>query len=299
MLQVIGDFNNLPQELLDSVKVLGDNEQFVYELLGGVKEEDGNTYFGASLTIPGRDRIFYKNKFYDIGVVSSVTPEGKLDRCEGYVLNGGGANGLVTPRFALSGANPKHKEWHFFFALCNYNASNKNASPATPKMFKEIDFSAEAKKNVAGRSLLKQALDNYELMSLEDMRMFVRSQNLDGEAQPDVIRDSVSGFAIRDPRTFLTLRKDAKVSTKALAKQALELGVWRWDAQTLQVKDGKTDTVIATVNRQEGKDNLDMIADWLNTSKNGQKIKEALEKRVKAAARGLLIEANKADEDDE
>jgi len=282
-MEKIGKFNDLSEGLKSKLPVLEPGQVVTYEWL--IFDKDHLTdrpLYGAARSLRGRDRIKDGKNFIDIGLPKIVEGD-KVKKCQKFVVDGGGANGSVGARFDLHGDSIEEMQWHQFFSICNYNTSNPNADVNTTKLIRLVDPGAEAKERTKKRSVLRDALVLHEDMKAEDIRMVAASLNWDSADDIQVLRDKIGDYAMKSPAEFIERISNAETKNKAELRLAFDKGVIAYDPAKHQVKWGESGTVIASLDRVEGKDYLETLNEYLATSKNGGTIVTAIRKKVSAA----------------
>ena len=277
-------FNAISEKLRKELPTLAPGESATFELLRFEKDHlTGRRLYGGAITLPGRDRVRDGNEVVEIGVVERTTPTlaGVKVRCRKKVLDGGGENGSVPARFTLYGDNLEDVEWYQFFSLCNYNASNKNAAESTIKLIKEVDFKAEAMEKTKKRTALTTALMQFDQLDASDVRMIASSLNMDSLGELDPIREAVGDWVMQNPAEFIKRNGDDETKTLARIRTGAELGFLQYDQASHLVKDG-TGTLLATLDRVEGKTWVEQFSDFVRTNKNGREAMTVVNKKLDA-----------------
>lgn len=277
-------FNAISEKLRKELPTLAPGETATYELLRFEKDHlTGRRLYGGAITLPGRDRIRDGNEVVEIGVVEKTTAllNGVKVRCRKKVLDGGGENGSVPARFTLNGDNLEDVEWYQFFSLCNYNASNPNASESTIKLIKKIDFEAEAQKDLKELDDLTNALMQFSQLEASDIRMIASSLNMDSLGVLGPIKASVAKWVQQNPKEFIKRNGDEATKMLARIRTGAELGFLQYDQASHLVKDS-TGTTLVTLDRVEGKNWVEQFNDYVRTNKNGRDAMTVVNKKLDA-----------------
>jgi hypothetical protein len=288
----IGNFNKLPKEMREKLPVLREGESATYELLvADIDLQTGRPLYGGSISLPGRDVISDgKGNAISIGIPRKIEGN-RVVKCEKFIRNGGGPNGMVPGRFELSGDNLEHIQWHQFFSICNFNESNPSRNKATKPLIKLVDHEAEAKVKTKKRTALLDALTVHQAMSADDIRVFAAARNWNSLDDIRILTDKVGEYAQNSPIEFLKEWKDPDTKKISELRMAMDLAIIGYDPVSHQYKwpDG---TVLATLARSEGKTPVELLHDALKNTKDGSAVMQNIRKKVNGANRQALIKKN-------
>jgi hypothetical protein len=281
-MEQIGKFNNLSKELRDKLPVLEDGQIVTYELLEfDVDHITKRKLFGGSKTLPGRDRIRDGKNIIDVGVPRLVEGD-VVKKCEKFKL----ANlegQIVGGRFDLNGSNVEHVLWHQFFSICNFNESNPNASSDVKKRIRVIDPEVEAGELNRTRTILLDALKKVDLMDNQEVEMFAASRNWDIDLAPKALKEKVGQYAIQNPVEFMKIMKDETTKDLADLGLAYKYGILHYDPAKHQAIWADNKQVLATLDRIEGKEHIEILNDHLSSLKNGSEVRSTIRKKIQAA----------------
>lgn len=305
-MKVVKDFNNISEEL--KPKPLNRDEVATYRLLIGRpdpsrRDDKGNVVisYGKSVRIPTKDRIwdpFWKDakgskvgRFVDIGVVQDFTGDNVTKTVPFYATNGGDFinDGLIR----LSGNNNRDAEIYEFFEISNYNNSFPYRSSDVEPLFERLDLEAENQKAIKIVHKKADALNMATTMTLTEMREFSAQMNWNEIAEESIIRNQVLQFAESSPAKFLELINDPNFAIKSAVKRALTQDIIRYDPAQHRVVWGKTEQTIATLDRIDGKNHVELFADWLLNAKNGHSVRTKLESMLRGKTREAMAASSK------
>lgn len=271
-LKIVGSFNKLSKEMMEAYPPLEPGKTAVFKLLGGVHDAStGETHFGGYKTLPGRDRIrdIGSGAIVEIGVPME-TKGNEVLRCKKKVFNGGGAGGLVTSKFTLSGNSIEDQEFYQFFIMSNYNASNPNRDQSIEPLFEVIDLGKELQARSSKRSKLLEALKKAENMHDGEAQMLVAAMNQNPNQDMAIIRDIVSTYAQNNPEEFLSRYGDPLMQKLAAVKQAEAAGVIKFDPLKFGYIWGQSGEFIAQLDNDGEKTPIQAFVDWMNTKATGE-----------------------------
>jgi hypothetical protein len=281
-LEKVGRFNDIPEEFIP--EPLKPGQIVVYQLLNGQKnplpvgdpDRKQDVYYGSVVTIPTRDRIKLNNELIDIGVVKEKK-DGEVTRVEKYFFPADKYGG----KFTITEGNIKDEMFYQFFELSNYNKSNPNRDKSVEALYERIDPLREAKEINKRGLALGEATQYVSNMTTGAIRKLSAALNMDSLGDPEVLRAELMRRAIENPTEFIRLIDDPETKMKALVKRGLEYGVIGFHPVEYKFTWANGST-IAKLDREEGKDELDAMADWLKTHVNGPKVAEKVEQLVQA-----------------
>lgn len=303
-MKVVKDFNNISEEL--KPRPLGRDEVVIYRMLTGRpdpsrKDDKGNVIisYGKSVRIPTKDRIwdpYWKDssgkkigRFVDIGVVQEFTGDNVTKTVPFYATNGGDFinDGLIR----LSGSNNRDAEIYEFFEISNYNKSFPYRSEDVEPIFERLDLEAENQRAIKVISKKADALTLAINMTLTEMREFCAQMNWNEIAEESVIKTQLLQFAESNPAKFLELYNDPMFSNKSTVKRAITADIIRYDPAQHRIVWGNTEQTIAILDRIDGKNHVELFADWLHNHKNGHDVRMKLESMLRGRTRTAMREA--------
>lgn len=281
-LKKVGSFNDVPQELLDKVPILKTGKSVFWRHLNGQADaKTGHKFFGSKRTLPLRDTIKdpASGRFIEIGVPKAIK-DNKVEEVEKYIFgkNNGGAQ--LNEKFELIGGNIKDEELHVFLWLSNKNLSNPNRDPSVLAEFEWIDTDSIKKRAEKEDDEQFKAMDMARQLGAPDQRIVasILKQPVDSMDPADVAM-FVKQYAKANPKAFIALVGDSEQKLKGELAEALRLGVITYDqvGHRILSKDGKT---LATLTKDDSRDEIQLFADWISTSKDGAKVSGAIKKAV-------------------
>lgn len=302
-MKVVGKFNDVSAEI--KPKPLKRGEVAMYRLLNGRldyarRDENGKPVmtYGKSIRIPTLDRIWDpgKKEFVDIGVVHEFT-NNVVTRTKAFYATPGGDyinNGI----FQFSGDSNSDAEFYEFFEMSNFNKSFKHRDISVEPMFERVDTNKENEQRLNQVTSRTEALIAFSNMSVAELRDFAAQMNWDELAEPSVLKVQVGTFADSDPVNFLKILNDEQFALRALVKNALTKSVVGYDPVQHRIIWANTDQTIAKLDRVDGKNHVDIFAEWLATSSNGSAVKSSIEKKVRGVRKEEIAE-KVSDEDQE
>lgn len=296
-MKVVGKFNDVSPEIKPAPLKRG--EVAMYRLLNGKldyarRDESGKPVmtYGKSIRIPTLDRIFDpgKNEFVDIGVVQEFT-NNIVTRTKAYYATTGGDyinNGI----FQFSGDSNSDVEFYEFFEMSNLNKSFKHRDTSIEPVFERVDTDKENKEKLNKVTARTEALIAFSNMSVAELRDFSAQMNWDELSEPLVLKTQVGSFADSDPENFLKILNDDQFALRALVKSALTKSVIGYDPVQHRIIWANTDQTVAKLDRVDGKNHVDVFAEWLATSSNGSSVKSSIEKKVRGVRKEEIAEKN-------
>ena len=300
-MKVVGKYNNVS----DVVKPtpLEKGQKASYRLLNGRldyarKDDNGKPImtYGKAIRIPTSDRIWDPGlkAFVDIGVVQEFKND-IVTRTKAYYATPGGDyinNGI----FELSGSSNSDVEFYEFFEMSNFNKSFKYRDESIEPLYERIDEEAENKVRFKKLTQKTEALITCSQMSVEELRQFAAQMNWDERAEPSVLKLMVGEFAESDPAGFLKVLGDEHFSLRAVVKQATTKEIIGYDPVQHRIIWHGTDQTIAKLDRVDGKNYVDIFAEWLATAANGSSVKSAIEKKLRGSKKQDAQESEDGDD---
>lgn len=139
----------------------------------------------------------------------------------------------------------------------------------SPAMFVRIDELRESKTRLRDRETRSQALYVATKLTEDEIRSFAAGMNWEETQDLDILRDKVTNLADKDPDFFRKYLDDPKTEFKTTTKRAMDAGIISWipvENKFIWATNGVT---IALLERADGSDFLDRMADWFMSHKNG------------------------------
>lgn len=289
-MKVVGDFNNISEELKPPKLKKGD--VVYYQYLGGEPNPDKEqklrpVVYKQSVKIKTRDRIYdpYKKEFVDIGVVAKVDKDNKV-RCTNFAFRARANNGL----WGCTAGNAASEELYEFLELSNENESNPNRDPSVTPIFKRIDVKKEIKERTKKRTELENAIIIGSAMTAGEMREFAAAMAWNEAADIEVIEDQIKSFYHENPKEFLKMAAEPQTKDKALLKAAFTKGIVTYDVSTHKVLWGSSKVTVAVLERADGKNYLDLFHEWITKSQQGANVLASIKKQIKAEIREAVAE---------
>jgi len=282
MLQKVGSFNDLSQELIDSVPKLEGVQWF--QMLNGVSEIDMDTKekvlrFGKT-QLPTKDTIrdpFNKNKVVNIGVIKEVE-KGEVVSFKHYVAGQG--QSLFSGRFCLDSNSLDDVEFYYMFMLGNANGKNPNRDTTKPILFEPLYFEELSKEKSKTRSTRLRALNIVDGFTPTEKRDFASALNWGVEANLDILTEKIEEFADNNPDAFLKIWGDSSLKIKSLVGRAFKYQVLSHDKSNNTVSWVTLNQPIASFDKNSKEPIVNLFTNWLETHADGTKVKNSLTKQV-------------------
>jgi hypothetical protein len=285
-MKVIGDFNNISTQL--KPKKLKKGEVAIYRYLGGSVNTDPDETARKSMPIIWpevdvlwlKDRIYdpYKEDFVEIGI-PSVVEKNEVKRCQRFEFFAKANKG----DFYVNCDSIEGQELYEFLELSNKNESNPNRDEGVTPWFKRIDLLKEAKERTKARNILGDAILFEVNMSDKARREYAAAMGRDELADIAMITDQIKDDVFNNPDGFLKFVTDEKgLKERGVIKSALTKDIIRYDVTGHKILWVDTNTTIAALDRVEGKDYIETFYDWILTSKSGQNVFTAIQKKLNA-----------------
>lgn len=283
-----GNFNDISDELKAKLVPLNPGDWVDYQMLPHLKVTTTDPTNGKINSWYPHRQFWAKDSIWDegkkasvdIGVVASggVDPKtGIVNAVESYTFDRSPSGAL-----RLSGSNIQHRELHEFLQLSNIvenSALGEHRDKSVQAQFKLMDYKKERKANIQGRKVKAEALGYAELMDAKEIREFAAGMNWDVKLDIEALTDMVGEYAEKYPADFTEKAVDPLMKIKAVVKMALDSGKITYDPANYKIlwANGQT---LATLERRQGKTELDAFADWIQSSATGQKVLEQLRKKA-------------------
>lgn len=293
-MKVIGDFNKISNELKKTIPKLKQGQVVTFQMLNGVTNPEPDQaermktpMLYPKTQIPTNDRIFdpYLNDgtgdYVDIGVPKTYSKDtfGNL-LVEPKLFVPGLGHLIFGGKFELVGGKVDDDEMFEYLWICNSNGKNPNRDTSVKALFQPINVLEDSKATIQSNDVLFDAISLAKNMDVATATQIAASLNWSAMAEPTVLMAKIRDFATKFPDQFLKTANSPKTKTKALVKQALDNHVITFDMLTKQIR--MSDEVIATLTLKDSDDVLNVFADWLNTAKNGNEVKENIEGQLNA-----------------
>lgn len=297
MLRKVGSFNDLPESVIKSIAPLQVGQVAVYQLLNGTENplpkndqyRKADMIYPFSVRIPTRCQIRLDDgRYVDIGVVQDVKDE-DVTRTKLLVVRGNDNNGL----FHVTGGDSTTEQFYQYLELSQHNQNSPYRDKDLPALYKRVDELAEANDVLDRGSAIQKATTIVDAMNVGEIRQAAAARNWSSTDDPKVLKAKLMKLAIEDPEGFLKFAGDDTKQYKALVKRALELSLISYSPVENKF-NWSNGQALATLSRVDGKDELDGIADWINTHTNGPAVYEKLKKMVKNA-----VKVSKMDDEDD
>lgn len=293
-MRVVGEFNKLSKAIIDKIITLKPGEFADYQLASNlqltvedpVTEKKQKWYPHQQLY--AKATIWDEHKeggpgTVDIGVIEEVDPQTKLvTRCTAFEFERS-PSGVLR----LSGDRPKDVELDQFLQLDNRTENSvlgEHRDASVQILYRRVDQDKEALKRSDKRKMKTEAMRLAGLMNHEELKEFGASLNWDTRGKASELSDRVGEFAEDHYELFDDIIKNMdKMKVRAAIRFAIDDGKIKFDAvkyQFLWSHGG----LIASLTRQDKKNELEVFAEWLQTSQNGPNVLNQLRRPKKAAA---------------
>lgn len=300
MLRVVGNFNNISKELQDSIPTLKPGQRVYFRRLDGVHDPLKKVkFYGSAKGISCHEFIW--DPFANNGKGGTVEIGTLRDDAivDGKVRQGGwskyyigkSTSGMLGDKIEFVGGRVEDMEMFAFFWLSNYRADNPHRDKSVVAWYEYIDQQAEIKKSAKENDTLFNALFAARNMSADDIKMFAAAQNWNVKEVGDdpvsineAFRTKIQGYAKEHPKDFLQKVGDEGNRLKADIKIALDKGVISYDSLAHKILS-KTGATLATLEKNDSKNHIELFADWVETAGNGKKVIAGIRSQVAAILR--------------
>ena len=228
----------------------------VYKMLGLTKNSDGSFSGPFMNLVQSTDRIFIDGQYKDIAAIKSIDAEGSVILADIWFQRDDGWEIRLDPK------KIEQREIIEYMELCNYNESNPNRDQGVTPIFYLYDQVKEAKEKVdKDRLLTKAKMKAYEWSDAE-LKTFALSRGMNGDQDPEILRDIAASVAEADPAGFLGISIESE-DTKAIVEQARTAGIVKFDEGT---KDWCWNDTGASIFKITGQSRwaVKNFADWLD-----------------------------------
>lgn len=253
-----------------------------YRLLNGTVNKDPKAVKGKDdILYPSNTQIVLKSRFIDPGTKQPVTI-GKIKSFdEKQVTAWDVVNVLASNRglIVLHKGVVEEFEMYDVFELLNENASNPFRDQSAPKLFERIDENKTAQRIVDAGKQRAKMYRYVDLMDDQELRIVHAANGGNWEDSPSVAIANLYQLIDKDATKFEKMVDDKSTLVKAIIKRAMEANVITFNPMTNQFS-WTGGSVIATLDRKEGVDSLDLFAEWLDTSKTGEQVTFQMKKLI-------------------
>jgi hypothetical protein len=313
-MKVVGEYNNISPELRP--KKLEPGEVVHYRLLIGEVNHHPETkkerpiIFPESLTLKTRSRFWdpykktdfwkdgdKKGAFVEVVLIDEAKTQLKdaKPKAKKFAVRAQENNGF----FAFTGGDVEQEEIYEIIELSNENKSFKYRDTSIQPKFERVDYKAEAKLKLKKQDELTDALIYIKNLSEKDARELAAAMNWNENEEEEILFSSLKQLAIDKPGDLLKLVNNPDLKNKALLKYALTKDIIRYDATQHRIIWGSTQQTIAKLDRVDGQNPLDLFADWIKTSKNGNNILTSIKKQMNQQIKEANDDTESSNETDE
>lgn len=288
-MRVFGDFNNISDELKAKVKTLKPGEFARFKLLECVTINDPDTK-QKEIRYPHR-QMWAKDMIYDEAAGKPVEI--------GVVANGGydAREKLVTavvqfefnePKtgfMVLDGTKPVDRELYEFFQLTNKlkdGLLGEHRDSSVQEMFILVDNKKEAIKRNKLFDLKADAFTYIKNLDAQEVRDLAAALNWNYEGDLDELIGQIKSIADEDPVKFNRYIADPLLKKKAIIRRAMGSMI-TYDALNHSIK-WSSGAILANLERKPNQNEVDALAEWIDTVANGDKILTQLKKAKASTA---------------
>lgn len=140
----------------------------------------------------------------------------------------------------------------------------------TPAMFARVDELKESKTKLRVRENRGTALMVATRMNETEVRNFAAAMNWNELEDLDILKDKMTHIADTDPDFFRKFVDDPRQEYKATIKRAMDQNIIAFIPTEHKFIWATNGTTIAILERADGTNFLDQMADWVMAHKNGQ-----------------------------
>lgn len=221
-----------------------------------------------------------ENGVTEIAAVQSLMPNGDIRYQKFHVDGAETKEGM----FLLYGADILHQKIYPYLLMSPENASSPFCVGEEGKenaLYEIVDAKREAKINVNRVSALRTALTAIENMDDSDLILFNSALGGKTTDEPEEMIDRLNKLAMANPLDFIQKIDAQEMKVKALIRQALESNIIQYDTMQHRYLWIDSQETIATLDRVDGVDEVALFAEWLITSKDGEKIQKMIKQLIK------------------
>lgn len=288
-MRVFGDFNNISPELKEKVKQLKPGEFARFKLTESVTFSDPDTkqrftryphrQMWAKATIYDK----YAERIVDIGIVAPG----------GYDAKEKSVTAVITFEFdspetgimQLDGNRPMDRELYEFLQLDNRlkdGILEENRDISVQLAFVLMDSKKEAIQRNKIFDLKADAFTYIKNLDAQEARDLAAALNWNYDGDLDEVIAQIKAMADEDPAKFNKFIADPLLKKKAIIRRAIGTMIF-YDTVNHAFK-WSTGSVLATLERKPNQNEVDALAEWLDTVPNGDKILAQLKKAKASAA---------------
>lgn len=210
----------------------------------------------------------------EIAAIQSVNRDGSF-RIKKYSVDGSSSQGL----FVLYGDSVEDQMIFPFLMLSPENKTSPFYEP-TQELYEVIDEISEAKKSVNRVGVLHKCLTFISNLELDELKLYNTAFGGNVTDEKEVMMARLNELAISNAEDFYKKVDEPVLKIKAIIKQATDLNIVQYDPQQHRYLwvGGQT---IGTLDRVDGKEPIDLFAEWLDTSKDGEKLQRMIQLKIK------------------
>lgn len=296
-MRVIGEFNNISDELKKQIVPLKPGEYAHYQLTTFQTIPDIQP--GTMMRKYRHELIYAKDTIFDPFYKSpdashDAAPEGRaveigVPAPDGINLKEKQVTKVLTYEFRdpkggsiiLSGHNLADREMHEFLQLTNRLKDGilaEHRDSSIEAIFVMVNKPKEAKIKNAHFKAKAQALSYVEKMTVDEMREFAAARNWNYKADQVILSQEIYEYAEKNPVQFAEEATSGDLKRKAAIKIALEEGVITFDPNAYKMT-WKNGDILAQLERRADRNEIDAFNEWLLTSANGTQIFNQLRKK--------------------
>lgn len=212
----------------------------------------------------------------EVAAIHSINRDNSF-RIKKYSVDGSNNQGIFT----LYGDNVEDQKIFPYLMLSPENRYSPFYNTGEEALYEIIDEIGEAKKSVNRVGVLLKCLQAISHMELEELRLYNTAFGGSTYDAKEVMMNRLNELATKDPIDFFKVVDEPIIKIKALIKQATELNVIQYEAQQHKYLWVVSQETIATLDRIAGNEPIDLFAEWLHTSKDGEKIQKMILLKMK------------------
>jgi hypothetical protein len=289
-MKVIGDFNNLSQEMKAMMPKLKAGEVKSFIKVNGVINRDPEDKYRLKSPIlycteqvPTRERIrdWHTGEFVDVGV------PGKWNKTDGvlstrpFMPGMGEAHFKNTGIFSLSGDKVEDVELYEYLSICSFNEGNPHRDKSVEAIFKEINVAKDSAALIEDTDVLLDALQMAKGMSTAEAKAFGAAL-LWPTYDALTLKAKVLDYAKQRPALFIKLATDEHTKDKAELKAAIDSDILDFDPLTNSMKMGQTELAKLTI--REDSNFIEAFFEFLQGNPKGADILKSIRKQLKQKA---------------
>lgn len=216
------------------------------------------------------------NGVVEIAAVKSVNRDNTYV-IKDYHVDATGTNGL----WVMYGDIVEDQKLFPYLMLSPENRTSifHNSEISEP-LYEVVNAAADAKKSVNRVSILLKCLRAISEFDNDDLKLYNTAFGGNVHDEPVQMMDRLNNLATKDPEDFYVKIDAPTIRSKSVIKMAGDLNIIQYDPMQHRYLWVGGDT-IAALDRVDGKEPIDLFAEWLTTSKNGDKIQKMIELKLK------------------